>query len=91
MMISVLAKSQYIVDKTYYTTQFGFIKSKFLIKDVTKLELDTDTQKLTVYVGEEYSVLSLSPDWTDEFIKAIQAVKPDIKFSFTLTENKEEK
>ena len=51
--------------------------------------LDSDTKKLTVYVGEEYSVLSLSPDWTDEFIKALQDVKPSIEFSFTLTENKE--
>ena len=31
LMISVLAKSQYIVDEQYYTTQFGFIKSKFPI------------------------------------------------------------
>ena len=85
-MISVLAKSQYIVDETYYTTQFGFIKSKFLIKDVTKLELDTDTQKLTVYVGEQFSVLSLSPEWNHEFIAAIREVKPDIEFTFTLSE-----
>ena len=60
LMISVLCNSQYIVDDTYYTTQFGFIKSKFPIKDVTKLELDTDTQKLTVFVGEEFSVLVLN-------------------------------
>ena len=86
MMISVLAKSQYIVDETYYTTQFGFIKSKFPIKDVTKLELDTDTQKLTVYVGEQFSVLSLSPEWNHEFVTEIREVNPDIEFTFTLTE-----
>lgn len=93
LMISVLAKSQYIVDDTYYTTQFGFVKSKFPIKDITRLELNTDTQKLTVYVGEQFSVLSLSPEWNDEFIAAIRAVKPDIEFSFTLAEKsgKEEK
>ena len=86
MMISVLVKSQYIVDETYYTTQFGFIKSKFLIKDVTKLELDTDTQKLTVYVGEQFSVLSLSPEWNHEFVTAIREVNPDIEFTFTLSD-----
>ncbi len=89
LIVSILLKSQYVVDETYYTTQFGFIKSRFLIKDVTSMVLDSDTKKLTVYVGEEYSVLSLSPEWTDDFIKAIQDVKPDIEFSFTLTENKE--
>ena len=86
MVISVLVKSQYIVDETYYTTQFGFIKSKFLIKDVTKLELDTDTQKLTVYVGEQFSVLSLSPEWNHDFVTAIREVNPDIEFTFTLSE-----
>ena len=93
LTISVLTKSQYIVDETYYTTQFGFIKSKFPIKDVTKLQLDTDTQKLTVFVGEQFSVLSLSPEWNHEFIAAIRKVNPDIEFTFTLSEkpNKKEK
>ncbi len=90
LMISMLIKSQYVVDETYYTTQFGFIKSKFLIKDVTKLELDSDAKKLTVFIGEQYSVLSLSPQWVNEFIDAIRAVKPEIEFTFTLAENKEE-
>lgn len=85
-MVSVLVKSQYIVDETYYTTQFGFIKSKFPIKDITKLELDTDTQKLTVYVGEQFSVLSLSPEWNHDFVTAIREVNPDIEFTFTLPE-----
>ena len=89
LMISVLVKSQYIVDDTHYTTQFGFIKSKFPIKDVTKLELNTDNQKLTVFFGEQFSVLSLSPEWNDEFINAIRAVKPDIEFTFTLAEKNE--
>ena len=91
LILSILIKSQYVVDEEYYTTQFGFIKSKFLIKDVTSMVLDSDTKKLTVYVGEQYSVLSLAPEWTDEFIKAIREVKPDISFSFTMPENKEEK
>ena len=91
LIVSVLAKSQYIVDEEYYTTQFGFIKSKFPIKDITKLELDMDTKKLTIFVGEQFSVLSLSPEWNDEFITAIRTVKPDIEFTFTLAEaNKEE-
>ncbi len=91
LMISILIKSQYIVDETHYTTQFGFIKAQFLIKDVTKLELDSDSKKLTVFIGEQFSVLSLSPQWVDEFIEAIRAVKPEIEFTFTLAENKEEK
>jgi hypothetical protein len=57
------------------------------------LELNTDTYKLTVFIGEQYSVLSLSPEWNDEFITAIRAVNPNIEFTFTLAEKsgKEEK
>ena len=88
-VVGILVKSQYIIDETHYTTQFGFIKSKFPIKEVTKLELDTDTQKLTVYVGEMFSVLSLSPAWNDEFIAALREVNPDIEFTFTLAEKSE--
>ena len=85
-VIALLVKSQYIVDETHYTTQFGFIISRFPIKDITALVLDMDTKKLTVYIGEQFSVLSLSPAWNDEFIAALRAVKPEIDFSFTLAE-----
>ena len=81
LIFSILFKSQYVVDDEYYTTQFGFIKSKFLIKDVTAMVLKSETKKLTLYVGEQYSVLSLSPEWTDDFIQAIRNVKPDIEFT----------
>ena len=91
LVISMLVKSQYIVDDKYYTTQFGFIKSKFLIADITALLYDTDTKKLTVFVGEQFSVLSLNPIWNDEFITALRAVNPNIDFSFTLTEQPTEK
>ncbi len=78
----ILCKSQYIVDETHYTTQFGWIKSKYPIKDVTALELNVETQKLTVYIGEEFSVLSLAKEWQDEFIAALRAVNPDVAFTF---------
>ena len=88
-VLGILIKSQYIIDETYYTTQFGFIKSKFPIKEITRLELNTDTHKLTVFIGEEFSVLSLSPIWNDEFIAALREVNPDMEFTFTLAEKVE--
>ncbi len=87
LVVAILVKSQYVVDGTYYVTQFGFIKSKFQIKDITALELDTDTKKLTVRVGENFSVLSLDERWQDEFIAALREVNPDIDFTFTLAES----
>ncbi len=91
LVVSILIRSQYCVTDTHYVVQFGFVKSKFLIKEITSLELNTTTHKLTVFVGENYSVLSLNEKWQDEFIAALRAVKPEIGFTFTLADNVEGK
>jgi len=86
IVLSILIKSQYVIDGKDYIIQFGFIKSRFPIKDITALVLDSDTKKLTVYIGEQYSVLSLNAEWNDAFIKALREINPNIDFSFTLAE-----
>ncbi len=91
LVLSILFKSQYSVTATHYVIQFGFVKSKFPIKEITSLELNTTTNKLTVYVGEQFSVLTLNEKWRDDFIAAIREVKPEIDFTFTLADNVEEK
>lgn len=83
-IISVLAKSQYVVTEKHYISQFGFVKSRFLIKEVTKIELDCDTKKLTVFVGEQYMILSLRADDNDAFVQAMREVNKNIEFTFTL-------
>ena len=70
-------------------TQFGFIKSKFLIKSFTSITLNTDVQKLTVYMGEEYFALVISPEWNNDFVQAIRKINPDVEFNFTLSETKD--
>ena len=86
VIISILVKSEYAVDEQYFYIRFGIIKDKFSIKDVTSMILDTDTNKLTVYFGEAYSVLAVNPNNNDEIIKAIREVNPNVDFSFTLAE-----
>lgn len=86
LMISILAKSQYVVGETHYIAQFGFIKSKFLIKDITAVVLNTDEKRLTVYMGEQYTILSTFPDDNEKFAKTLQKVNPNIDFSFTLSD-----
>ncbi|MBQ7913037.1 MAG: hypothetical protein IJ308_04735 [Clostridia bacterium] len=83
LAISILAKSQYAVTDKDYIMQFGFIKSTYPIKDITKVVYDTDKKKLTVFVGEEFSVLPLCADWQEEFVQALRTVKPSIDYSFT--------
>ncbi|MBO5412059.1 MAG: PH domain-containing protein [Clostridia bacterium] len=86
-VLSIFVKSQYIVDERYFRTQFGFIRSSILIKDITSIVLNTDLKKLTVYLGEQYYVLSISPKWNETLVQALRKVNPDIDYSFTLAEN----
>lgn len=85
VVLGILIKSQYVVTEEYYILQFGFIKSKYPIKEITSIVLDSDTQKLTVNMPDGYTVLSLLQKDCDEFVKAIQAINHDVEFSFTLT------
>ena len=86
IIVGVLIRARYLVTEEYFITQFGFIKSKFPIKSITSLLLDTDTQKLTVYMGEEFFVILTDPRWNNDLVQAIRRVKPDVEFSFTLAD-----
>lgn len=86
LVISILIKSQYVLNEEQFIVQFGFIKSKYPTKDVTSILLNTDTQKLTVYFGEDFMVLSLSTSDADAFAKTLQTINPDVEYSFTLTD-----
>ena len=88
LVISMMIKSQYIVDDKNFTTQFGLIKSKCPLKNITSVILDTDTNKLTVYMGEAYSVISVQPSWNENFVRALLKGNPDIDYSYTIKENK---
>ncbi len=85
-VISIFAKAQYIVDERCFRTQFGFIKSSVEIKDVTAIVLNTDLKKLTVYLGEQFFVLSVNPNWNEDLVQALRAVNPNIDYSFTLAD-----
>ena len=86
LVTCVLLKSQYVVDERFLTTQYGFIKSKFPVKNITEITQDTDCKKLTVKFGEEYMVITVNSPWNEEFVRALLAVNPDIDYGFTLTE-----
>lgn len=90
LIVALLVKSQYIVDERNFTTQFGLIKSKCALKDITSVVLDRDTNKLTLYMGEAFSVVSVRPSWNEDFVRALLKGNPDIDYSYTVKENKPE-
>lgn len=91
VVTAMLIQSRYVITKDMFITQFGFIKSKFAIRDFTSILLDTDSKKLTVYMGEEFFVVCTDPNWNNDFVQALRDVKPDIEFSFTLTSKEDKK
>lgn len=91
VVIAMLIRSRYVITKETLTMQFGFIKTKFAVKDFTSVLLDTDTHKLTVYMGEQFFVVTTSPEWNNDFVQALREVKPDIEFRFTLAEGQNDK
>lgn len=88
IIVALLIKSEYAVTDTEIITQFGFIKTKYALKDVTEIEHDRDTHKLTVKFGEQFSVLSCTSEWEDDFVRAILKANPNVEYTYTLTENK---
>ena len=91
VVTAMLAQSRYIITEDALVTQFGLIKSKFAIADFTSIVLDTDSRKLTVYMNEAFFVVTTNPEWNNDFVQALRAVKPELEFSFTLTDGKNEK
>ena len=91
VVICLLIKSQYVVEDERFLTQFGFIKSKFSIKEITSLVLDCQKNKLTMKFGEEFFIVTINPAWQENLVRALLAVNPDIDYSFTLTDAPVEK
>lgn len=92
LVISILVKSQYIVTERDLISQYGFIKSKFDVKKINSILLDTDTNKLTLSFDDQYCVLSVDNQWTEELVRALLKINPQIDYSFTMsTKNDEEK
>ena len=91
LITGVLVKSQYAVENDVLITQFGLIKSKYPIKDITSLLYDPQLKKMTVYFGEAFMTLTVSPEWQERFTRAILDVKSDIDYSFTLSNPDEKK
>lgn len=91
IVTSILIKSQYVVDDKNFTVQFGFIKNIFPIKDITSVLLNSDLKKLTVYIGEQFFVLSLYPDDNEELVKSLRNINSNIDYSFTLSDSTDQK
>lgn len=88
VVTSLLIRSRYVLKGNTLITQFGIVKSKVNIADVTSLVLDTETKKIAVYVGEQYTFVSMPEKFNEPFVRELLNRNSKIDYSFTMTENK---
>lgn len=88
VLTALLIKAEYVVDEKYLRSNFGVIKSRIEVSKITALTSDPQTGKVSVYVGEEFFVASLTVGKSEDFCSALLKVNPKINYSFTLTDNK---
>ena len=82
ILTSLLISSKYTIDDNYFITHFGIIKSKFLIADVEKIELDRQKNKLSVYFKSgEYVVVVVNEEWYNNFIETLLEKNKKIEYS----------
>lgn len=92
LVICIMAKSQYLVDDTYLVLQYGFIKSRFKASEITSIVQDTDKKKLQIYFGQEqFIVVNVHVGELEELVRALLKINPSIDYSFTFTDNNEDK
>ena len=91
LVIALLIRSNYEISKTEFITRFGFVKTKYPVQDLTKIEFDPATKKLWTYSGEAFAVITLYPEWTDEFIAALKEANPNIEYALKQPTTNEEK
>lgn len=82
LLVSILCSSYYAVDKKEFKTSFGFIKSVYKIGDIETIELDRNTNKLSVYFNNDtYIVIVVKEEWYTDFVQAILDANPKIEYS----------
>lgn len=86
--VSVLLKSQYVIDGKTFKTRFGFIVSKYDVKKIDCVTLDRKTDKLTVtFTSGEFIVVVVKQEWYDEFITELLLANPKIEYTVNSLDN----
>ena len=88
---AMLIRSVYIVNKTELVLRFGLIKTVYKIKDIESIRLFSKTNKLVLYFkSEKYTVISVKPEWYNDFIREILSHNLNIRYDVSITDKDEE-
>ena len=88
---AMLIRSVYIVGKNEIILRFGLIKSVYKIKEIESIRLFSKTNKLVLYFkNEKYTVISVKPEWYNEFIREVLSHNLNIRYDVSITDKDEE-
>ena len=88
---AMLIRSVYIVGKNEIILRFGLIKSVYKIKEIESIRLFSKTNKLVLYFkNEKYTVISVKPEWYNDFIREVLSHNLNIRYDVSLTDKDEE-
>ena len=85
LVICVWTNSKYVIKDKTLTLCYGFIRSKYDVKDITAISQDNDERKLSVHFGESFMIITISKEGFETFVRALLAMNPDIDYSFTFS------
>lgn len=89
LLVSILLSSKYVVGDKKLKICFGLIKSTYSIDDMESIELDRETDKLSVYFKDgTYIVIVVKQEWYNDFIEAILNVNPRIEYTIKSKQGK---
>lgn len=91
IIISMLIRSQYVINDQYLIMQFGIIRSKYELKKIASVHLFQGAKKLAVYFDDNrYMAIVVNDAWFDDFVKTLTDKNPPIGFSFSTAEEEDE-
>ena len=84
---AMLIRSVYVVGKKEIVLRFGLIKTVYKIKDIESIRLFSKTNKLVLYFkNEKYTVISVKPEWFNDFIREVLSHNLNIRTTVPITE-----
>ncbi len=80
--LSVLSCGRYVIDDNCVICRFGLIYSKYKKDEILSITHFKKSDKLVMYFKDEkFTVIVISPENYNAFIKAIKTINPSVVFS----------
>ncbi len=92
-LISMLIRSQYVINDTHLVMQLGIIRQKYELSRIYSVHLFRGSGKLAVYFDDfktDYIIIVVKEAWYEDFVRELTARNEKIAFSFSTPEEEDE-